>query len=154
MKLNITVDLDDLWCDEEESITESVKCSIIQSTKQAILKLIKDDTEKQIQSQVKGLVAKELTTQIDAQVTYCLENLKVKGRFNDDDLSLHDYIKQQFTDNRGNHNMAKTLADLATKFGKEMKDRYDLMFAAQIVAKMQENALLKDGVEDLLLEKK
>lgn len=44
--------------------------------------------------------------------------------------------------------------DCAKDFGKEMKERYDLLFASQLVAKMSETGLLKEDVAKLLLPNK
>lgn len=51
------------------------------------------------------------------------------------------------------NSMEKLIKSLAKDFANEMKERYDLLFASQLVAKMSETGLLKEDVAKLLLPK-
>ena len=41
-----------------------------------------------------------------------------------------------------------------SKFGKELKERYDLVFATQVVKSLDKQGLLKENVAKLILENK
>ena len=69
-----------------------------------------------------------------------------------EDITLTDYIKRHFTSRNNYRNADEVISKEAEKFSKQMKDRYDLLFASQLVAKMSNAGMLKDDVAKILLE--
>ena len=67
-------------------------------------------------------------------------------------MTLKEYILYQIQNNTGWNSPNENIKKLAQKFGEEMKNRYDLLFASQLVAKMNENGLLKEDVAKKLLD--
>lgn len=76
-----------------------------------------------------------------------------KSSYNKEEILIKDWIKEKFTGDTGYNNTEKVIKSLAKDFGKELKERYDLLFASQLVAKMSETGLLKEDVAKLLLPK-
>ena len=67
-------------------------------------------------------------------------------------MTLKEYILYQIQNNTGWNSPNENIKKLAQKFGEEMKNRYDLLFASQLVAKMNESGLLKEDVAKKLLD--
>lgn len=71
-------------------------------------------------------------------------------------ISVYDAIKAQllsyFVKNGTDEKIAKIARESATTQAKEAKDRYDLLFASQLVAKMNDSGLLRDDVARLLFQ--
>jgi hypothetical protein len=94
-----------------------------------------------------------MTKKIQKQVDLFVETGKIKGRYsNDKEVTVLEYIQADFNANSGYSSPKDQIQNLAKKFGDELKQRYDLLFASQIVAKLSENGLLKDSVVKMLLE--
>jgi hypothetical protein len=74
------------------------------------------------------------------------------GRHVDKDVTIEEHIKYKFEKDSGWSSPNAKIEKLAKGFAEEMKKRYDLLFATQIVSKMGENNLLKDDVMKQLVE--
>lgn len=108
--------------------------------------------ENEITNVVKQQVSDTLREQIQALVADVISTGEIKeSSYSDKKISIEDWIKSQFNANCGYHNANAKITELAKKFGDEMKQRYDLLFASQIVAKLDEHGLLKEGIAELLL---
>ncbi len=147
--MKFTVNLEDFNLEEEDltvSIQEHVKKEVIRQ----IWDSIKLKVEEHITRKVKDEVEKTMLLHINKTIQeLCLtENLVMNGKV----IPIAEYIKNQFVNNSGWNNPQDILKKLANQFGIEMKARYDLQFAAQIVAKMSEIGILKEDIAKTLLE--
>ncbi len=161
MKVNVTVDLADFYSEEDgASFSSQIKDSIAYQVKQEVLK----DWKIQIMDEFSKSVKAEIEQQKESFITSVLTELicesKVKPRYgNKDELitikewmndelerttlsgsSLKDFLRKQTT-------------ATSNRISKELKDRYDLLFASQIVSKLNENGMLKEDVAKLILDK-
>jgi len=72
------------------------------------------------------------------------------------DLTLEEYVVNKFKKDSGwsspNEKIEKLSKQFAEKFGQEIKDRYDLIFATRIVQKLDKEGLLKENIAKILLE--
>ena len=69
-------------------------------------------------------------------------------------VSIADYITERFAYQSGWGSPNEAIDKLAKQFGDELKKRYDIAFATQIVKRMNENGLLKDESIIKLLDNK
>jgi len=151
--MKFKVEIEDFYLDREEDIEPSLKQFVINSVVQTINKQIEKRIEDTINLQVKQLIEKHLTLQIQKQVLDFVINGKVKGRYTSNkEISIEQYIKEDFEHNSGYSSPHEKIAELAKTFGDELKRRYDLLFASQIVAKLNTNGLLKEDVAKMLIE--
>ena len=51
------------------------------------------------------------------------------------------------------NNQKDLIEKLAKNYSTEMKNRYDMMFASQLVIKLNEQGMLKEGVFESLMKK-
>ena len=157
MKFTVTVDVSDLYAEEEgESFSDGIKSAITHEVKMAVLadwrNKIGSDVDKEIIRAVEGLrdgfLAATIRTLMD-------EPGVKKSVYGSEMVSLKEYAKGVLERDFGERNIAdvvgKVVRELGDKMSKEMKDRYDMLFASQLVAKMHENKMLRDDVASLLL---
>lgn len=151
--MKFTVEIDEFWLDEdsngfEEELKQSIKIDVCRQIKDLMLSHI----ENEITNVVKQQVSDSLREQIQALVANVISTGKIReSSYSNTEISIEDWIKSQFNANCGFHNADAKITELAKKFGDEMKQRYDLLFASQIVAKLDEHGLLKEDIAELLL---
>jgi len=154
--MKVIVEFDDAWIEDEEgSIQDAVKNHIVWSVTNDVKKHFAEKVEKEVTDQVTAEIEKSLHAFIQQEVINVIDKETIKiNHYDEDGISLSDYIKTQFTNHAGKTaNPNEYLTKLANKFGNEMKERYDLLFASQLVAKLADNGLLKDDAIKLLLDK-
>lgn len=151
--MKFTVEIDEFWLDEDANgFEEELKNSINIDVCQQIKKMMLTHIENEITNVVKQQVSDTLREQIQALVADVISTGEIKeSYYSDKKISIEDWIKSQFNANCGYHNANAKITELAKKFGDEMKQRYDLLFASQIVAKLDEHGLLKEDIAELLL---
>ena len=152
MKINVTIDLDDLWTDES-SISEEISMEIKRKVLDEIWNKLKPAVEDQITRATKNEVEKMYCRKINTFIDEFFETGELKSPKNSNEkMTLKEYILYQIQNNTGWNSPNENIKKLAQKFGEEMKNRYDLLFASQLVAKMNENGLLKEDVAKKLLD--
>lgn len=151
--MKIVVDLEDFWLDSDESLDKGLREYVKRSIFNEIEKSIKSKVETQITVEVKRLVDENLYKTITNNIKTIVSTGTTKSR-NDSkkDITLEEYVKECFNYNGGWQSFNKVIEDLAKSFSSELKKRYDLLFASQIVAKLNENGMLKEDVAKMLVE--
>lgn len=164
--MKFTVELDDFWLDEDENIESALSAHIVDDVVRKIKKSIEDKVDVQIKAKIDNLLKYSIEKHADKYMDACFKDAKIKTSVYDSEkrhsiekhVSLEEYVLLQFKKDSGwsnpNEKITKLSKDFAIEFGKEIKERYDLMFASQIVSSIDKNGLLKDGVAKLLLENK
>lgn len=161
MKINVTLDLTDVWCDEENNgnLSDVLKEHIVWEVQQAVWAEFSDEAKKDFSSKVRNMLDGSKKGRIDAIVDECFNSEKIRKSPYDSktEVTMKEYVcqalKHQTVDsysfnNKLDESVKKQGADIAN----ELKSRYDILFASQLVAKMNENGLLKDDVARLLLD--
>lgn len=151
--MKFTIEIEDFYLDEEKELEPALKQSIIHEVVGEIKKSIQVKIEDHIKTEVKRQVEDGLYRKINFAIAEIVETEKVKSdEYNSKEMiPLKDFIKKIFVANTGWNSPTDTIKNLAKKFGDEMKIRYDIMFATQIVNKMKENNFLRDDVAEKLL---
>lgn len=153
MKINVTVDLDDFWADEE-SLTHAIESNIKFQVLEEIDAKIKDKVDTHITRKVSEEIEKNMYRQMNSFIADFIKTGEVKSSHNSSKMvSIEEFIKEKFVYSSGWGSPDETIKKLAEKFSLEMKNRYDLLFASQLVAKMNESGLLKKDVAKILLAK-
>jgi hypothetical protein len=151
--MKFTVEIEEFYLDEEQDIEPTLKNFVIKSVVQSIQKSLEAKIEDAITKEVKDQISKSLFRNIQSVVKRVISEGKIKSRYKSDSpVTIEDYIKEDFEHNTGYSSPKDTIEKLAKQFGDEMKRRYDLLFASQIVAKLGANGLLKDEAVKMLLE--
>ena len=161
MKINVTVDLAEFYQEDEDgsSFSQQIKSAIAYDVRQQVLA----DWKAKMGDEFNRAVVAEVEKQKDSFITSVLSELittaKVKKRYSSQEMiSISDWISEELERTQLSGDALKNYLNNQTKassdkISKELKDRYDFLFASQIVSKLQENGMLKEGVEKLLLDK-
>lgn len=153
MKINVTVDLDDVWADEE-SLTHAIESNIKFLVLKEIDAKIKNKVDTHITRKVSEEIEKNMYRQMNSFIADFIKTGEVKSSQNSSKMvSIEEFIKEKFVYSSGWGSPDEAIKKLAEKFSLEMKNRYDLLFASQLVAKMNESGLLKKDVAKILLAK-
>ncbi|MCL1656841.1 hypothetical protein M2T79_09545 [Elizabethkingia miricola] len=173
MKINVTVDLADLYSEENE---ENIKDLVLQDLRWKIstelktflnerLNLVKEELKKQIQETI--------AIKIEPSIPKIVGELVSEKFFNDDykikkygtEYSVKEYVEgiinktndlaresvEKYLEHLSSENTKKIKTQAEEKF-KKIHEKYDLLFASQIVSKLGEKGMLKQDVAKLLLE--
>lgn len=146
MILKVEIDLEDLtkdiFNDDEYSLTEGVVSSI----RREVVAEIKRTCQDQIQTQIRSIVEAKVGVLIRETFLEWFKTGKVKIN-SKDEISLNEYLTHYFTQQTGYTytTTAKSyVEDFAKKFAKELRERYDVAFAALIVRNLKDQKLLAD----------
>lgn len=151
--MKFTIELSDFYLDEKNDLESALKDHIIKSCVQKISADLKSKIDECIINEIKKQVEVGLRTKISSFVSECIDNDKIKGRYTGDpEMTLKEWVKLQYTSTaKEKAPIDSTIEKLAKQFGEELKKRYDLLFASQLVAKMKDSGFIKEEVIQLLL---
>ncbi len=153
--MEITIKLDNIWVDEDDTLEANLARHIKEQVYKQIYISIQTLVEKQVTMEVKAQVEKSLFQKIQKIVSEVIATEEVSGEYSGSPkVSIKQWITDQFMKNTGYRSPQEQIKEMAKKLGDEMKSRYDMTFASAIVARMQENNLLKDDVAKTLLTEK
>lgn len=150
--MKIVIDLEDFWFEEEEQLIPALQDHV----KTMVIREIGDSIKKQVTTFMDKAMKEEVEKQLEMRVKLlmdaALETGTVKGRYSGDgEMTVQEWISKEIKSNSSN--ILDFVNQAAKRQGEELKKRYDLLFASQIVAKINEQGLLKDDVARLLLPK-
>lgn len=158
MKINVTVDLSDFYSEDESSFSEQIKSAIAYDVRQQVLADWKAKIGAEFNSAVIAEVEKQKEQFITSALNELVVNAKVKKRYSSNDMiSISEWITEELERTQLSENKLRDFLNSQTtktsdKISKELKNRYDMLFASQIVAKLHENGMLKEDVAKLLLK--
>lgn len=152
--MKLTISLDDFWMDEDDQLEPALKKHIIQEVTANINSSIKSKVEEHIIRRVREEVEKKLYPTIDAAIATSLENGQIKSHDGREMQTIQEYVNSIFTTNQRWNSVTEQIKKMAENYADQMKARFDLTFASQLVVKMNQNGLLKKDVAKLLLDNK
>ncbi len=149
------VELDGFYLDYEDELEPALKKYITRSVVESINKSIADKVEEAITKEVRAQVEKTLYREIQKLVANIISSEKIvksrKGNGNEL-ISVEEHIKERLSNTTAFSSPTEHIKQIAAEFGKELKNRYDVLYASQIVVKLGDNGLLKDDVIKMLLD--
>lgn len=151
--MKITVDVSDFYLDED-NIEAGLRSRITYEVVNEIKKSIQERVDTQIKMEVKDAVEKSLYREITKAITDVMQKSEFPSRNNSKEfVSIETYVKECLNYSGGWQSFQDVIKKIASDYSAELKKRYDLLFASQIVAKMSDSGLLKEDAVKLLLEK-
>ncbi len=177
MKINVTVDLEDFYNEDDSSFNEQIL----------------DDIQRRVEHEVWGMFTNTALTEFKTKITKDMEGSKdeevsrivnkvftekkikvkepSKGNPEPETVTLYEYIEDTITkgyfhpDRNADYLLRDKLHEFQVKFEEalsktskgiadELINRYDLLFASQIVNNLSKAGMLKDDVAKLLIENK
>ena len=172
MKIHVTIDLAEMFTADHIDTRGSGYDMEVDgvSFQDAIKDAIKDDIVQQVLAEWRKECSAGFTKEIlavvstmkDGYIAGVMESIAQEklidgGRWgNSEKISIYETIKAQllsyFVQAGTDAKITKIAQDLAVAQAKEAKDRYDLLFASQLVAKMNDSGLLRADVAQLLFQ--
>jgi hypothetical protein len=151
--MKITIDISDFYLDPEDQkgLENELKNHVKREVVKEIHKSISDKVKEQITDAISNEIQVSIKPIIDKTLSDLVDSSLIKPR-GENEMLIKDYIKKIFENNNGWGSPEEKIKTLAKAYGDEMKKRYDLLFASQLVAKINENGLLKEDVAKKLLE--
>ncbi|MEO9884958.1 MAG: hypothetical protein ABJG33_04900 [Balneola sp.] len=152
MSIDLSIRMDDIWVDEGD-VEGALKSRIIREAEKAIWDKIKENVEKTVNAKVIALVESKMDAQIYEEITSIIKEDKIKPRYGKEQ-SLREFVEGRFNESntRGGKTVEKVVSDLAKNFGSEMKDRYDMLFASQLIVKLRDQGILKEEFAKSILD--
>lgn len=143
------IEIDDFWLDDESELEPELKNHIINTVVQTIWKKLETQVGKQLIDEIHKTVESDFKGKLDEQIEHIIKTQTI----GDGEKSplLDDWLRSKFNERHGWNNPIDVLEKRAKAWGEEMRERYDTLFASQIVIKMSEQGLLKDGVFKALM---
>lgn len=146
MILKVEIDLEDLTKDLFDDYEYSLTEGVVSSIRREVVAEIKSTCQDQIQTQIRSIVEAKVGVLIRETFLEWFKTGKVKIN-SKDEISLNEYLTHYFTQKTG-YTYTKTaqsyVEDFAKKFAKELRERYDVSFAALIVRNLKDQKLLAD----------
>lgn len=157
MKLSVEIDLNDFYpenfdsgeCSIAAEIKDLVRCQV----RTEISKHISDDIKELISDSYNEFAKDKMKLIVDHQMeSFVNEGMVSESVRSKELIPIKDELREVF-DQSGWNSPYDKMEKMSKKFGEEMRKRYDLAFASNIVKSLNQQNLLVDGVEKLLSDK-
>ncbi len=159
MKLNVTVDLDDIeigdfYGDGDLTLSEIIKKEIISqvttNVRKAVLEKYHEDIEVAVEKNVSELTEKVLKGFENSNETF-----EYTPRYSSKPVvtTIKDLVMNYFAKEVESSRVSDSVERIAKDFVTELKNRYDITFASLIVKNMKEQHLLADDRLTELIKK-
>lgn len=149
--MKFTVDVEDFYL-EEADLSEGLKSAIKSDVIQAINERVKKQVDNLTNNLLVGNIEKEIEVRVKVLVDDFLATGKVfKDMYSKTDLiSVKDWIAMHLKVQSSS--IESYIKKSIEAMGVELKNRYDIMFASQIISKINQQGFLKEDIAKMLLE--
>ena len=155
MPIKMSIELDDFWMEEDNSGFEAeLKDHITRKVIDQIYKEIEDRVKNELAGPAKSLAEAAITTIINMTISKVAAGEKLIKRYDGDSITVEELVENSFRDFNARNGIIKQINEYCEKFAKELRNRYDMAFAAKIVQNMIDQKLVKDEAIAKLLEVK
>lgn len=151
MVIEIKVDLSNFYAENEhESFEKQIKDYIVHEVKNVIIAEVKKDMLAEFTTQVKEIIEAEKQEIISTQIKLMASEMQLKTR-GAEKISVVDHIRHELesvhlSPGRVTQYLDSQISKTTETIYKELKNRYDVSFASQIITKLNANKMLKDDV--------
>lgn len=155
--MKLKVDLDDFYLDEEDDLVPAIKDFVVNEVTSTIWDRVEEKIKQKILDLCNENIQKIIDEKIEMYLTEMLDKEMIKkDRWSDELVSLQEYVSTTFNKDFDN-NYKKRLDNIVESKTKdiceEIKKRYDLLFASQLISKMNDQNMLKEDIAKLILDK-
>lgn len=171
MKINVTVDLDDFFNEDETSFNEQIISSLNHQIMREIWYNFRTLALDEFKAKIEEQFNQEKNNELERIISKIFSEKRIKTKLTKDGVetvTLFEYIEDKlssayFSETSSaekileskiaskDDEIKKSIINSAEKLSNDLKNRYDLLFASQIVAKLNENGMLKEDVAKILL---
>lgn len=151
------IDLNEFWLGEDK-LDKELQYRITQKVVRQVMEKISDAVDKEIKEQVTQKIQNTLGERIEGIIAAATKDLKLKYRYQNEEQTLEEFVHKLLTDtdqrSTVNEKIKKVLNDIASDHYEKLKDRFDMLYASQLVSRMKEGGLLNEQVANTLLSPK
>lgn len=157
MKLTVNVDLEDFLQNEDETLQES----IVRAIETSVIRRLEKDFRDKINDDFYKKIIEKFLSEKDAKVKEIIEKAfnedRVKKSYSSDDMvTFAEYVTETLKRDLNSPNFDAKIKAISDKVSEtafeEMKKRYDVYFAAQIIEKLSAARMLAQGVAESILK--
>lgn len=151
--ITITINMDDFWMDEDSDFEESFKRYIVDQATYNVFENVKKNLLKDIYPEVEKNVNKKVEEFMHDFIEQNADKLEMKVGY-DQTVPLEKGVRSILSDKAEKYAMTsitKLVEAYAKSFVDDLRKRYDLLFASQVITKLNENKMLKEGVFESLM---
>lgn len=147
--MRFTVEVEEFYL-EEEDLSSVLQHQLKQAIVSEIRKNIADQVAVFMDKHIKGEIQSDIQTRVQLLMEDYVAKGKLKGGYSSDpEMTIPEYIAKQFSNSRGD--LTKIIENKVKAHVSELQQRYDLMFATQLITKIKEQGFLKDEAVKMLL---
>ena len=150
--MKIYINVEDFYLDDADNLEGELKKYIINEAVAEIFRKIEQKINSQIFEEIEKVIKSALKENVEETTKNFVLSGKTKSRNDSRALvTIEERIKQDFEQELGYNYIRDGITKIAKQFASDLKQRYDLLFASQFVAKMNELGMLREDVAKLLL---
>lgn len=155
--MKLKVDLDDFYLDEEDDLVPAIKNFVVNEVTSTIWDRVEEKIKQKILDLCNENIQKIIDEKIEMYLTEMLDKEIIKkDRWSDELISLQEYVLTAFNkdfDNNYKNTLGRIVEGKTKNICEEIKKRYDLLFASQLISKMNDQNMLKEDIAKLILDK-
>lgn len=149
--LNLSIELNDFWSgDEDTMLEESLRNAIVGEVNKVLRERVAESINRLVQEEFGDKLRATLSGMIAGKIEAIMltESITVYNQ----EVKIIDHVKRLFMDkHREWDDTERVIRQQAKKWADDLKARYDIAFANQLVQKLNENGLLLPDVAKRLL---
>ena len=150
--MKFTVEIEDGWIEDGE-LNAELKRQVISGIVNQITPVLAEGHIRLIGETAKKNIIKIFDDAANKETEKFILEGKVKSDRGNGLVTVQEFIKEKFDSSNSYSSQKELIEKLAKNYSIEIKNRYDMMFASQLVIKMSEQGLLKEGVLQSLMDK-
>ena len=155
MKIKIELDLEDtiqdMFEDDSNDLNAAVKGEVIRAVMGQVMPKMKTSIDQLVSVRIDAIIKDRVEKTVDATLNKALEG-DCLITVNRETKTVQKHIQDLFNSSSRWNNPNEKVAEIAKKFGQELKLQYNNVFAMNIVSNLKENNMLKDDVALMLTE--
>lgn len=155
--MKLKVDLDDFYLDEEDDLIPAIKDFVVSKVTFTIWSKIENIVNQKVLELCNENIQNIIDNKIEGHLNELLDKEIVKkDRWSSDLITLKEYVSITFNkdfDQNYRSRLEKFVEGKAKDICEEIKKRYDLLFASQLISKMNDQNMLKEDIAKLILDK-
>lgn len=155
--MKLKIDLDDFYLDEEDDLVPAIKDFVVIKVTSTIWDRVEEKIKQKILDLCNENIQEIINEKIEKYLTEMLDKEMIKkDRWSDELVSLQEYVSTTFNkdfDNNYKKKLENIVEGKTKDICEEIKKRYDLLFASQLISKMNDQNMLKEDIAKLILDK-
>lgn len=147
--MKFTVDVENFWI-EEADLSKELQSQVQRHIVAEIRESVKTQVNNFMDQHIRAVINAELQSRVQILMDEIIATGKIKGDYSSDpQITVKEYIVKNFANRKPD--ITAAIAKQVTQHFEELKNRYDLLFATQLITKIKEQGMLKDEAVKMLL---